>query len=196
MSSFYTMGTSYPYGDVTTPSVRVPIRDADVGNERPRTARPATTAKSVASQEVICAISESRGVSPTVGLAFVNLSTSEAVLCQICDSQSYVKTINKIGVFEPSELVFMDTAAGPQSKLYCIIQENLPELTVTDIDRRYWSDRAAHDYVESLAFPEEIESIRVSLDGHHFAACCLAAVSPLRPVDQYLNLSSAGLEIR
>ncbi|KAL1963513.1 hypothetical protein VTN77DRAFT_8094 [Rasamsonia byssochlamydoides] len=186
MSSAYTTGTSYPYEDVTTTSVRVADQ---VGSERPWTARPTTTATSIASQEVICAISESRGVSPTVGLVFVNLSTSEAVLCQICDSQSYVKTINKIGVFEPSELIFMNTASGPQSKLYCIVQENLSELTISCIDRRYWSDRAAHDYVEMLAFPEEIESIRVSLDGHYFAACCLAAV--LKYVELQLGKSFA-----
>lgn len=149
MSSAYTTGTSYPFEDATTTSVRI----ADHLSERPWTARPTTTATSIASQEVICAVSESRGVSPTVGLAFVNLSTSEAVLCQICDSQSYVKTINEIGVFEPSELIFMNAAT--QSKLYCIVQGNLPELTITCIDRRYWSERAAHDYVEMLAFPRK-----------------------------------------
>ncbi|KKA16378.1 DNA mismatch repair protein [Rasamsonia emersonii CBS 393.64] len=188
MSSAYTIGTSYPLEDETTTSVRI----ADHASERPWTARPTTTATSIASQEVICAVSESRGVSPTVGLAFVNLSTSEAVLCQICDSQSYVKTINKIGVFEPSELIFMNTAT--QSKLYCIVQENFPALTITCIDRRYWSDRAAHDYVEMLAFPEEIESIRVSMEGHYFAACCLAAV--LKYVELQLCKSFAFHSLR
>ena len=141
-----------------------------------RTARPTTAATSVASQEIICAISESRGVSTTVGLAFINLSTSEAVLCQICDSQTYVRTVNKIGVFDPTEILFMSTAKDSQSKLYSIVRENLPELTVTFIDRKYWSDKSGHDYVEMLAFPEAIESIKVFLDGNYFAACCFAAV--------------------
>jgi len=111
-----------------------------------------------------------------VGLAFVNLSTSEAVLCQICDSQTYVKTVNKIGVFEPTEILFMNTARDSQSKLYSIVEENLPDLRITTIDRRYWAEKTGYEYVERLAFPEDVESIKISLGGNYFAACCLAAV--------------------
>lgn len=142
-----------------------------------RTARPTTTATSIASQDIVCAISESRGVSSTVGLAFVNLTTAEAVLCQICDSQTYVKTITKIGVFEPTEILFMNTAKD--SKLYYIIKENICDSTFTFQDRRYWSDKAGHEYVDRLAFPEDAESIKVTLGGNYFAACCFAAVRPL-----------------
>lgn len=144
---------------------------------RPSTAtRPATSGTSIASQEVICAISESRGVSPTVGMAFVNLSTSEAVLCQVCDSNSYARTVNKLVVFEPTELLFMNTPSARQTKMFDTIQDNIPDLIITCIDRRYWSDRASQEYVDKLAFPEELESIRSSLESHYFAACCLAAV--------------------
>lgn len=138
--------------------------------------RPTTSGSSIACQEVVCAISESRGVSPTVGLAFVNLYTSEAVLCQICDSNSYARTINKLAVFEPTELLFMKTASARQTTLYETIQRTIPDLIISSIDRRYWSDSASQEYVDKLAFPEELESIRGSLDSHYFAACCLAAV--------------------
>lgn len=137
-------------------------------------ARPTTTATSVAAQDIICAVSESRGVSSTIGLAFVNLVTAEAVLCQICDSQTYVKTIIKIGVFEPSEILFMNTAK--ESKLRYIIQENLPDPIFTFVDRRRWSEKAGHEYVDRLAFPEEIDSLKLTLGGNYFAACCFAAV--------------------
>lgn len=139
-----------------------------------RTGGPATTATSIASQDIICAISESRGVSSTVGLAFVNLSTAEAVLCQICDSQTYVKTITKIGVFEPTEILFMNTCKD--SKLFHIVQENISDPTFTFIDRRYWSEKTGHEYVNRLAFPEDAESVKVTLGGNFFAACCFAAV--------------------
>ncbi|EER36889.1 DNA mismatch repair protein [Histoplasma capsulatum H143] len=141
----------------------------------PRTARPTTAGTSVASQEIICAISESRGISPTVGLAFVNFSTSEAVLCQICDSQTYARTIHKLAVFDPTEILFMKTAREPRSKLYSIVEENLPQLTVTSIDRRFWAESAGHEYVEQLAFRDDLESIKMSLEGNYFATCCLAA---------------------
>lgn len=141
---------------------------------RAGTARPTTTATSVASQDIVCAVSESRGVSSTVGLAFVNLATAEVVLCQICDSQTYVKTVTKIGVFEPSEILFMSTARG--SKLHYIIEENLTEPILTFVDRRCWSDKAGHEYLDRLAFPDEVDSLKVTLGGNYFAACSFAAV--------------------
>jgi DNA mismatch repair protein MSH4 len=182
MSSILTAADAFPNEIRTGPSVF---------SQRTHTAtRPTTAATSVASQEVICAISESRGVSPTVGLAFVNLSTSEAVLCQICDSNSYARTVNKLAVFEPTELLFMNTSSARSTKLFDTIQDNIPGLIITCIDRRYWSDRASQDYVDRLAFPEELESIRSSLERHYFAACCLASVCLIL----YIGLTEANCD--
>ncbi|PGH12679.1 hypothetical protein AJ80_06622 [Polytolypa hystricis UAMH7299] len=167
----FSTGTSYPSYPTTTPR---PTTE-QTSTERPRTARPTTAPTSVAGQDIVCAINESRGISPTVGLAFVNLSTSEAVLCQICDSQTYARTVQKLGVFYPTEVLFMTTAKDPKSKLYAIVEENLPQLTITAIDRRLWAEKTGHEYVEQLALKEDVESIKVSLEGNYFAACCLAA---------------------
>ncbi|OOF95865.1 hypothetical protein ASPCADRAFT_405565 [Aspergillus carbonarius ITEM 5010] len=150
----------------------------------PRTTpRPTTTATSVASQDIICAVSESRGISSTVGLAFVNLSTAETVLCQICDSQTYVKTVTKIGVFEPTEILFANSAKD--SKLFYIIQENVPDTTFTFLDRKFWSEKSGHEYVDRLALSEDVEPIKIILGGNYFAACCFAAV--LKYVELELN---------
>jgi DNA mismatch repair protein MSH4 len=96
------------------------------------------------------------------------------VLCQICDSPTYVKTVTKIGVFEPNEILFMSTVA--ESKLRFIIQENLPDPILTFLDRRYWSDKAGQEYLDRLAFSDEAGSLKVTLGGSYFAACCFAAV--------------------
>ncbi|EDN06749.1 hypothetical protein HCAG_03279 [Histoplasma mississippiense (nom. inval.)] len=69
----------------------------------------------------------------------------------------------------------MKTAKEPRSKLYSIVEENLPQLTVTSVDRRLWAESAGHEYVEQLAFREDLESIKISLEGNYFATCCLAA---------------------
>lgn len=112
----------------------------------------------------------------------MNLTTAEAVLCQICDSQTYVKTITKIAVFEPTEILFMNTCKD--SKLFYIVQENLPDLTFTFVDRRYWSEKTGHEYVNRLAFPEDAESIKVTLGGNYFAACCFSAVWTSLPLSR------------
>lgn len=142
-------------------------------SRRPAT-RLTTTATSVAGQDIVCAVSESRGISSTVGLVFVNLATAEVVLCQICDSQTYVKTVTKIGVFEPTEILFMNTAKD--SKLRYIIQENLSDPIFTFADRRWWSDKNGHEYLDRLACPDEAGSLKVTLGGNYFAACSFAAV--------------------
>ncbi|GFF60312.1 mutS protein homolog 4 [Aspergillus lentulus] len=163
-------------------------------SDRPRTARPATTATSIASQDIICAISESRGVSSTVGLAFVNLSTAETVLCQICDSQTYAKTVTKIAVFEPTEILFMSSAK--ESKLFYIIRENIPETTYTFLDRRYWSEKVGHEYLDRLAFPQDVETIKTTLGGNYFASCCLAAVLKYIELELDRVFTSHSLRIR
>jgi MutS domain II len=145
------------------------------GRSRPRTA---ATSTGYNDNEIICAISESRGISPTIGLSFVNLSTSEAVLCQFADTQTYARTCHKIKVFSPSEIIFMSTAQD--SKLLSIIQENVEvernDIMMTSIDRRYWAETTGHEYLHQLAFRDDIESLKISIGGNYFAACCFAAV--------------------
>jgi DNA mismatch repair protein MSH4 len=127
---------------------------------------------------VVCAIAESRGISPTVGLAFVNLDTGEAVLSQICDSQTYVRTLHKLRVQGPSEILIVATAASPKSKLFSIIEENLEviESKLTLLDRRYWAESTGYEYIKSLAFAEDVEAINISVTQKYYAVCCIAAV--------------------
>ncbi|KAF9884637.1 MutS protein msh4 [Aspergillus nanangensis] len=160
----------------------------------PARTRPTTTATSVTSQDIICAVSESRGVSSTVGITFINLSTAETVLCQICDTQTYVKSVTKIAVFEPTEILFMNTAKD--SKLSLVIQENIEDATYTFLDRKFWSERTGHEYVDRLAFPEDVESIKITLGGNYFAACCFAAALKYAELELNRAFTSHSLRIR
>lgn len=145
------------------------------GHSRPLTA---ATTTGIGENEIICSISESRGISPTIGLSFVNLYASEAVLCQFADTQTYARTCHKIKVFSPLEIIFMKTAVD--SKLLSIIRENVQvgkfEIRMTAIDRRYWSDSTGQEYMQQLAFPDDLDSLKVTIGGNYFAACCFAAV--------------------
>ena len=139
--------------------------------------RPKTAVSTISGdQQIICAISESRGLSPIVGLAFVNVSTAEAVLCQISDSQTYLKTVHKLSVFQPSEILFMNTAAQPDSKLYSIVKANLPYIRIAVIDRKYWAETTGMEYIHQLAFRQDVEALKVSIEGNYYSLCCFAAV--------------------
>ncbi|KAF2280678.1 uncharacterized protein EI97DRAFT_367992 [Westerdykella ornata] len=169
----------YTYGEYNTTTTSRPRTRKSTG--RPSIARPRTGASTIArieAQEVICAVTESRGISPTVGLAFVNLDTGEAILCQICDSQTYVRTVHKLRVLGPSEILIVSTASSPKSKLFSIIEENLEviESKLTLLDRRYWAETTGYEYIQDLAFAEDVEAIKVSVSGNYYAVCCIAAV--------------------
>lgn len=172
--AYTTASTSYPGDTTTTPRPETSLSS----NGRPRPGRPRTVASTVAGrdQQVICAISESRGISPVVGMAFVNLTTTEAVLCQISDNQTFTRTIHKLVVYEPTEILFMTTAAQPKSKLFSIVEYNVPNLRITVIDRKYWSETTGLEYIQQLAFKQDLEAIKVSVGGNFYATCCIAAV--------------------
>ncbi|KAH8731413.1 muts domain V-domain-containing protein [Phaeosphaeriaceae sp. PMI808] len=189
--------TSYGYGDYATTTSRPGTRRGGTG--RLSTARPRTGASTIArieAQNIVCAVAESRGISPTVGLAFVNLDTAEAVLCQICDSQTYVRTIHKLKVYGPSEILIVSTAASPQSKLFSIIEENLEDIgcKLSLLDRRYWAESTGFEYIQSHAFKEDVEAIRVSVTGNYYAVCCIAAA--LKHVDLGLGMTFAYHSLR
>jgi DNA mismatch repair protein MSH4 len=179
-----TTSTSYQYGYSTSNSQ--PPHGGRLSTARPSTARPSTRSRSRAGstlggsecQQIICAISEGRGITPTVGLSFVNISTGEAVISQICDNQFYARTLNKLQVFEPTEILIVSTSAppNPKSKMYQIVEENILGARITAVDRKYWSETAGLEYIQQLAFLEDVEAIKVAIGGNYFATCCLAAV--------------------
>jgi DNA mismatch repair protein MSH4 len=129
-------------------------------------------------QRIFCAISEARGTSPTVGLALVNITMGVAVLCQICDNQFYVKTLQKLHIYEPTEILIMDTSAPPHlcTKMYSIINENVTNSDLIIVPRKYWSENEGLNQIRQLAFLEDIEAIQVAIEGKYFATCCFAAV--------------------
>lgn len=70
----------------------------------------------------------------------------------------------------------MSTAANPKSKLYSIVETNVPQCPITVMDRRYWSETTGVEYIQQLAFKQDVEAIKVSIGGNYFATCCIAAV--------------------
>jgi DNA mismatch repair protein MSH4 len=184
-----TSRTSYQNGYTTSASLPTYGRRPSTAGPsitRPSTARPSTGRRSRAgsiigggeSQQIVCAVSEARGISPTVGLAFVNISTGEAVLSQMCDSQFYVRTLNKLQIFDPTEILIISTAGppNPKSKMYQVIEENIPGARIITIDRKYWSEPAGLEFIDQFAFSEDVQAIKVAVGGNYFATCCFAAV--------------------
>lgn len=101
------------------------------------------------------------------------------MLCQISDSQTYVRTIHKLMVFNPSFILMMSTASNPKSKLFSIIEESLVEIgsNLVCVDRRYWAETTGLENIQDLAFSEEVGALKVAVGGNYYAVCCFACVS-------------------
>ncbi|CAD6448141.1 ae5fde3d-2f42-4a80-ac1d-4d874715d9e8 [Sclerotinia trifoliorum] len=202
-SSYSTPSTSYQHGYTDSNSYSLPHHGGRSSTARPGTSRPSTGRKSRESsilggesQHIVCAVSEGRGVSPTVGLALVNISTGEAVLSQICDNQFYVKTLHKLQVFEPTQILIVSTSGppNPKSKMYQIVEENILGARIITVDRRYWSETSGIEYIQQLAFKEDLEAIKVAIGGNYFSVCCFCAA--LKYIDMSLSLTFAFHSLR
>lgn len=146
---------------------------------RSGTKTAASTTATSREHQPTCALSESRGISPIVGLAFIDFTHSDAVLCQISDNQTFVRTIHQLYLKQPVEILLMSTAAQPKSQLYSAIEAHLPILPHTRLiilDRKYWSETEGNEYIEQLALRQDLEAIKVSVGGNFYATCCIAAV--------------------
>lgn len=131
------------------------------------------------SEEIVCALSEGRGVSPSVGVTIVNITTGEVVLSQICDNQFYVKTLHKIQVNQPTWILILATTCppNPHSTLFSLIQEHIDGANIVSLERKFWSESRGLEYIEELAFREDAQAIKVAIEGNFYATCSLSAVS-------------------
>jgi DNA mismatch repair protein MSH4 len=86
--------------------------------------------------------------------------------------------LNKLHVFDPSEILIVSTSGppNPKSKMFQVVEENILGARILTVDRKYWSENAGLDYIQQLAFLEDVEAIKVAIGGNYFATCCFAAV--------------------
>ncbi|KAJ4310632.1 MutS protein msh4 [Fusarium piperis] len=179
------------------------------GASLPSTARPGTaqgrrpqnaTASSIIGlsegQSIICAVSEARGVSPAVGIAFVNVSIGEVVISQICDNQSYVKTIHTLHMYAPARILFMSTACSPNkpSSLYSLVTDLVQEAQVCAQDRSAWSESDGLEYISNLAFKDDIEPLKVATQGKFYALSSFAAA--IKYIQQHFSINFVPHSLR
>ncbi|KAF5706320.1 DNA mismatch repair MSH4 [Fusarium mundagurra] len=147
-------------------------------------------------QTIVCAVSEARGVSPAVGIAFVNISLGEAVISQICDNQSYVKTIHKIQLSSPSRILFMTTACPPNnpSSLFSLVQDLITDVQIDAMERSAWSETEGLEYIHNLAFKDDIEPLKVATQGKFYAISSLAAA--MKYIQQHFSINFVPHSLR
>ncbi|KAK1542451.1 MutS domain V [Colletotrichum paranaense] len=177
-SSYYT--PSYDYDTDTSGTI-----------SRPRTTRPSTSHTSRTSRTpflpnsakhtIVCALSEARGITPAVGIVFFNVETGEAILSQISDNRFFVRTLHKLQIMEPTHLLIVSSCCppNPKSRLYSHIEEHMPDTKITSLDRKYWSEMDGLNRIQTFAFREDAEAVKVAIEGSFYATCSFAAVEAM-----------------
>ncbi|KKA28412.1 hypothetical protein TD95_000236 [Thielaviopsis punctulata] len=170
--------------DMSTPSGRRSRAGSVVGNDE--------------QQNLICAISEARGVVPAVGICFINISTGEVTMSQICDNQFYVKTIHKLRMYEPSYIVMCSAACPPNSKstLYCLLEEHIVGARIVPADRSSWNESAGLEYIHNLAFREDSEAIKVAIQGNFYSTCSFSAAMKYLEKEYSIRVAPHSLRIK
>ncbi|KAI5463606.1 muts domain V-domain-containing protein [Mariannaea sp. PMI_226] len=197
-STTYTRSVPTPRTTLSRPSTARPrTRLSTASGRKSRTGTTSSILGLTEFQSIICAVSEARGVSPVVGVAMVNVSIGEVVLSQICDNQSYVKTIHKIQMSAPLHILFMTTACQPQapSTLFSLVQELVSEAQVNALDRSAWSETEGLEYIQDLAFKDDIEPLKVATQGKFYAISSLAAAMSYIQQHFSINFSPHSLRI-
>ena len=82
-------------------------------------------------------------------------------------------------VMEPSKVVLMSTACPPAaaSVLHDLIGEHVPGVMIEVFDRSAWSEKTGWEYIEKLAFEDDIEALKVATEGKYYATASFSAVS-------------------
>ncbi|KAL2889985.1 MutS protein -like protein 4 [Ceratocystis lukuohia] len=149
-------------------------------------------------ENLICALSEARGVVPSVGICFINVSTGEVSMSQICDNQFYVKTIHKLRMHEPSYILVCSTFCSPNQKstLYSLLEEHIVGSKLVSGDRSMWNEAAGLEYIQNLAFREDAEAIKVAIQGNFYAICSFSAAMKYLESEYSIRVTPHSLRIK
>ncbi|KAG0369469.1 MutS protein msh4 [Gamsiella multidivaricata] len=95
----------------------------------------------------------------------------------IADSQTYVRTLQKLNLYEPSEILVPNTAMDPvNSKLVNIIKENIPSSIIIPVARRLFNDSVGLQYINKYIIKEDSASLLLDIPTKYFCLAATAAV--------------------
>lgn len=129
-------------------------------------------------ERVLCSLYEDKStVDVKVGLCFFNIATGEITLSTILDSQTYVRTIHKLHVFEPLEILVPNQYLNPNpNKLSVILKSNVSsEIKFIGVDKKHFNQVYGMESIEQLAFERDVTYLKEELRDKYHALCALAA---------------------
>lgn len=142
-------------------------------------ANPPLTATIHLLERIICAIFEPSPLEPTIGICFMNLTTGEVTLSSILDSPTYVRTIHKLHIHEPSEIVIPSHyLSGLGNKLITILKSNVSQdVKITGLEKRHFGANDGMECVKKYAFLQDSKYLEKILKDQVNALCAFSGAS-------------------
>ncbi|KAK6629982.1 hypothetical protein RUM43_003803 [Polyplax serrata] len=117
------------------------------------------------------------------------------VLCQISDGQRYLNSLTKMNVFELTEVIVPNTFIECGSnKLYCDIRTRFPNVAITSVQRRHFSETVGVDLINRYSSPESL-SVMLLLRDKFYALSAAAALIRYVEFTQNVHLAPRSLKI-
>ncbi|XP_046741141.1 mutS protein homolog 4-like [Diprion similis] len=127
----------------------------------------------------VIAITEGRGdARGEVGIAVVNVQHPHLILSQISDRHAYMKTLTKILLFKPIEIIMPDTMirkSGTGGNLYECIRNKFPGLNIAAVSRQHFSNTDGLDRIRTLCAPE-YSSVEIYVKQKFYALAAAGAL--------------------
>uniref|UniRef100_H2YI01 DNA mismatch repair proteins mutS family domain-containing protein n=1 Tax=Ciona savignyi TaxID=51511 RepID=H2YI01_CIOSA len=126
----------------------------------------------------IVTIVEGRGLARgEIGMASIDLKNPVLTLSQFSDSQTYVKTMTKLQILSPIEIVFPSTMCdnGNMAQVFKFVNDNFQNSNITTVQRHYFNEGNGLDMIKRLVMKEN-SSVIMDVTSKYY---CLAASAAL-----------------
>ncbi|XP_065344364.1 mutS protein homolog 4-like [Cloeon dipterum] len=158
-----------------------PGRNSSVGrnttpSRSPRTPNTATNGGN--ETKCIVALTEGRGkCRGEVGIAAIDVYRPHLVVSQISDCQTYQKTMTKISILSPVEILLPNTFCdgSTSTKLFNCVKDQYPTITITTVQRRHFNDVLGMELIKKLCVPE-LSSVEILVQNRFYALSAAAAL--------------------
>ncbi|XP_060559607.1 mutS protein homolog 4-like [Ruditapes philippinarum] len=180
-TSFLGSSTRTPRGMSSSSKTPGSRRTPYTGSSMTPAATPARVDRSA-----LVAIVEGRGLARgEIGMATLDLKRPELVLSQFSDMSTYVKTITKLQIIHPLEIVLPSTAceSGSMTNLSKFISDQFHHTSISTVQRKYFNETKGLMYVKQLCVPE-YSSVELEVSSKYY---CLAAVAALMKYLEFIQ---------
>ncbi|KAI9148619.1 MutS protein msh4 [Blastocladiella emersonii ATCC 22665] len=130
-----------------------------------------------------------------VGLCVFDLTSSTCALSQFADSRCLVRTLGKLGVFPPAELVVPSSFYHPvKSEAAILLEGNLDAATqVIPVARKHFDPSAGMELFTQLALADSLPSLRDQVVACPHALSSLAALLKFIEVNHGLSFARTSI---